>query len=222
MRTAKLVSVPAVKEVRTAERPRSFLFGLAGGLCALLLAAGACHSAEEHIGGRFVSVPSTISSDAINRIRQTVESEYKRFKGTAPQGKDVIPRFKVVFDFNPNGRENRNLDFGLCSNLAEVVRDLRAKGMETIAYIHGPVAGHMVLPVLTCQFRVLAREGSLGPVMIDGMSSLEDYKQNAYHAHGATEINKPLISKLFESKGEVRRSKTRGFVWAQNPDAADT
>src|SRR5262245_23344211 len=227
MRTARLVSVPTIKRGRTAEGPRSFLFSVAGGLCALLLSAGTGR-AEDQVGGRFVSVPPTITGEAINRIRQSVEAEYKRFIGTGPQGEGgrpdakVVRHFRVVFDFNPNNRENRNLDFGLCSKLAEVIRSLRQQGMQTIAYIHGPVAGHSVLPALTCELRVLSQNGKLGPVMVDGLSPLEDFKKAAYSEYGATTLNTPLIRKLFERDGEVRRSKVGGFAWARDPNAADT
>ncbi|MBI1913290.1 MAG: hypothetical protein HYS12_00805 [Planctomycetes bacterium] len=234
MRTTKPVFVPAVQQGRTgagrgpAGGPAFSvaLLSLIACLGALTLSAGAAGAAEEQIGGRFVSVPPTVTGEAINRIRQTIEAEYKRFTSTPPAeggrpDAKAIRRFRVVFDFNPSGRDNRNLDFGLCSKLAEVIRSLRQQGMQTIAYVHAPVTGHSVLPVLSCELRVLSRNGILGPVLIEGLPPLEKFKKDAYREYGSTELNEPLISKLFERDLEVKKSKKGGFARPKDPDADD-
>ena len=55
--------------------------------------------------------------------------------------------------------------------------------MQTIAYVHGPVTGHAVLPVLACELRVLSRDGILGPVLIEGLPPLEKFKKEAYREY---------------------------------------
>src|SRR5437762_10655893 len=103
-RTANPICVPAVQRGRTEEGTApalSFLLSLAASLCALALSAGSAPAAEEQIGGRFVSVPPTITSEAIKRIHQTIEAEYKDFTRAAPQGRRpdarAIREFRIVF-----------------------------------------------------------------------------------------------------------------------------
>jgi membrane-bound ClpP family serine protease len=230
MRTAKPVFVPAVQQGRTAEErgPKDGaafslgLLSLVASLCTLAVAAGPSRAADEQIGGRFVSVPPTITSEAIKRIHQSIESEYKDFTRAGRPDAKAVREFRIVFDFNPGGRDNRNLDFGLCYNLASEIRSLRQQGMRTIAYVHGAVTGHTVLPVLACELRVLSRNGILGPVLIEGMQPLEKFKKDAYREYGSTTLNEPLISKLFEPDLEIRKSKKHGgFARAKDPDADD-
>ena len=45
--------------------------------------------------------------------------------------------------------------------------------MKTIAFVHAPVTGHTVLPVLACQERVMGKGGALGPIVVDGVHAGE-------------------------------------------------
>ncbi|HEY1859752.1 MAG TPA: NfeD family protein, partial [Gemmataceae bacterium] len=58
-----------------------------------------------------------------------------------------------------------NPDFGGCYSLAEYIRDLQ--GANTVAFLHGEVTGHTVLPVLACQQIVMSSEAKIGRVFAD-------------------------------------------------------
>ncbi len=221
MRTAKADAVPAVLR-----RGGGGLPALAGALCAFALAAGPAGADEPEAAGRFVSVPASISGEAINRISQMTEMDFERFK-VAEQERDrenpnlkLRRAFKVVYDFNLKGAPARSADFGLCLKLAESIRQLEKKGVQTIAFVHGQVTGHSVLPVLACQQRAFSAKAKLGPVLVGGIAPLEDYQKNAYRTLWAKPASEALVTKLFEERAPaVVPSKKGGFVAANHPDA---
>src|SRR5262249_29270949 len=185
-------------------------------LCVLAL-GGAARADEPEAVGRFIPVPARLSGDAIERIRQTVEDEFKKFKD-AEQQRELDRRrvFKVVYDSNPDGRPNRSDNFGFCLKLAEDIRGL--KGVQTTAFVHGEVGGHTVLPVLACQQLVMSSKAKLGPVLLSGRPALEDYQAKAY-AHIGDRLNPVLVRKFFDKDLVVVAGKDGGFA-ALGSDAA--
>src|SRR5947209_18847675 len=57
--------------------------------------------------GLFLTVPNPITSEATNRIKENVERAVKEKRVQ-----------KIVFDFNPDGKEASSRDFGPCADLA--------------------------------------------------------------------------------------------------------
>ena len=236
MWTASPDSVKAVVCGRHAQQHggRRRALRLLGILCALVLCGAARGDGPEAVEaeavGRFIPVPPSISGEAIQRIRQTAEIEFTRFK-TAEQQRDIAKRrkFKVVYDFNPDGKVNRSDNFGFCLKLAEDIRQLRLKGVLTTAFVHGEVSGHTVLPVLACQQIVMARKAKLGPVLFDDAQPLKQYEQAAYLEFGERFATPPkqnerpappaLVRKLFERNLVVVPGQQGGFVDAAGPDA---
>src|SRR4051794_31011262 len=80
--------------------------------------------------GIFVSVPNPVTSEAVQRVKNQI----------APR-QNTRPVRTIVFDFNPANKDAANTDFGACSSLAELIRELRANA-TTVAYLHGKVSGH--------------------------------------------------------------------------------
>src|SRR4051812_36933415 len=69
---------------------------------------------EPREDGVFITVSNPITSDVFNSVReQTERARQKR--------KDRLIT-KIVYDFNPGGREAASPDFGPCSDLADYLR----------------------------------------------------------------------------------------------------
>lgn len=103
--------------------------------------------------GLFVGVQSPVTSEVVTRIKNRVE---------AARTNPNRPVRKVVFDFNPDGKEVATPDYGACYELANYVGSLH--DLTTIGFVSNAVGGHAVLPVLACKEIVMAKAGSLGEI----------------------------------------------------------
>jgi membrane-bound ClpP family serine protease len=100
--------------------------------------------------GMTVQIPAVITSDVATRLRETVYVPLKRFKTYQARQGPKPPPFKLLCDFNPDGRGDATDDFGACWALAKEIRELQSQGVETRAFVHSDVSRHAVLPVLAC------------------------------------------------------------------------
>ena len=101
--------------------------------------------------GMTVQFPPTLTPDVAVRLREAVYVPLKRFQTYYQrQGQPPPHPFRLLCDFNPDGRADATGDFGACWALAKQIRDLQGQGVETRAFVHGDVSRHAVLPVLAC------------------------------------------------------------------------
>jgi membrane-bound ClpP family serine protease len=133
--------------------------------------------------GIFVTVANPITSDIVNAIKERV--------ARAQRDKPVA---KIVFDFNPDGKDAGSADFGPCVDLAEVINQL---SIRTIAFVHGAASRHTVLPVMACQELVMSSTAVLGPVLVDKESTLNDLKKGAYD-RVARKAYQGLVQKMYD------------------------
>jgi membrane-bound ClpP family serine protease len=140
--------------------------------------------------GIFVTVPNPITSEVVNGLRERIA----RNKGVA----------KIVFDFNPDGKEASTRDYGPCLDLAKEIGRLQA---NTIAFVHGPVGRHTVLPVIACQQLVMASDAVLGPVLTDPATQ-PDEDELAYYARVAGKGREALVLKMFDRDVVVLEGRT--------------
>ncbi|MFO0928061.1 MAG: hypothetical protein U0736_13660 [Gemmataceae bacterium] len=113
--------------------------------------------------GLVVQVPNPVTTEATHRLRSLLHGPLKRFEqGAGQQG----GRFVLVCDFNPDGRRADCDDFGACHDLSSFLRSVAAghRGVRTVAYVHGEVRRHSVLPALACNDLVFFPTGRLGQV----------------------------------------------------------
>ena len=91
--------------------------------------------------------------------RSSLHGALKRFD---QDGRGKGGQFVVLCDFNPEGRRCECDDFGACYNLATYLAGLptETKGVFTVAYVHGDVRRHSVLPVLACKEIVFSATGA--------------------------------------------------------------
>lgn len=128
---------------------------LAGGLLIYVAALGQGPPAQEPVEGLFITVPQPLDKDSLNWVKAQTEDFLNRKAG----------RLKIVYDFNPEDRPVKSDDFDICSSLAKYLLGEKLASVTTIAFVHGPVEGHKVLPALACREVVLGTKGKLGPVV---------------------------------------------------------
>jgi hypothetical protein len=136
---------------------------------ALLLALlpGPLPAQEQWNPGLVFPVPAVINTDATHRLRSALYGPLKRYEAERARDPKAAGVFHVVCDFNPDGKANETDDFGACLTLAEHLRELhRARGVRTVAFVHGKVTRHAVLPALACAELVMSSDppASLGKV----------------------------------------------------------
>jgi len=164
--------------------------------------------------GLFVAVGNPITSEVVQRVRNQVEPR-----------QNARPVRTIVFDFTPTGKDVSNTDFGSCYSLAETISRLRANA-TTVAFVHGTVTGHTVLPVLACKELVMSRDAKIGNVLTDGVPALDDFKRSGYQIR--TEDRKPqwaAIRKMFDpnvdlGEGVLKQGGTRWYVDRGSPQEA--
>jgi membrane-bound ClpP family serine protease len=174
-------------------------------LVLLLLGPGISAAAEKTVAGLTVQVPAAVTTASVDRLRSQLHGPLQRFAaGTARQG----GIFRVVLDFNPDGAAAASDDFFACAKLATYLRSLPSTfdGARTIAYVHGPVRRHGVLPVLACSDVVFSsrRSARLGPVST--ARELGPVEDAAYKEITANRYPAVLIRKLYTPQLEVIRT----------------
>jgi membrane-bound serine protease (ClpP class) len=135
--------------------------------------------------GIFVTVANPVTSEVVNAIKERI--------ARAQRDKPVQ---KFVFDFNPDGRETSTAEYGPSHDLAKFIKNLN---VQTIAFVHGPVTRHSVLPVLACQELVMSPADGvvLGPVLVDPAGS-PDEDEVAYYARVAGKAREALALKMLD------------------------
>ena len=109
---------------------------------------------EQPDPGIFVTVANPITSESVNQI-----------KGTVTRAVQQNALKKIVFDFNPGGKEAATPDFGPCLDLARYIKSVRGeKNLLTIAFVKNKVTRHTVLPVLACDELVMSHDAAIGAV----------------------------------------------------------
>ena len=171
----------------------------------LMPATSAARAQEETDPGRILAVPAPVTPDTAARLREGITEALKRAE--ARRGKRV---FKLILDFNPEGRSNGSKEFGPCYDLADFLRKLQGQGVRTVAYVHGEVSRHSVLPVLACAEIVFSRSGELGPVVRDPAETLGPVQRLAYDDTARNRLSLALIRKLYDPDLVVVRTPEGG------------
>src|SRR5438094_2820149 len=103
----------------------------------LLPALAAPVRAEEgEATGRFIPVHSPLTGDSVKRLLQTAELEYSHFKQAARDpGAEKWKDFKIILDFNPDGKAAASDEHELCLMLANGIRKLEQSGAPATAFV---------------------------------------------------------------------------------------
>jgi membrane-bound ClpP family serine protease len=168
---------------------------------ALFLHVLAVRAADRPTDGIIVQVPTAITTESTNRLRAVLYGPLKRFEaGAGQQG----GRFTLICDFNPDGRRAVCDDFGASYGLATYLRSLPAdiKGVTTVAFVHGLVKRHSVLPVLACSEIVFSDKGQLGQVATS-TRPLSRVEKTAYEEIARNRYPPALVRKMYDPALEV-------------------
>jgi membrane-bound serine protease (ClpP class) len=124
-------------------------------LLGLFAASHAAAQEGRQVDGTFVTVDNPINEGRINQIKAQID------RVRNDPGRNIK---KVVFDFNPEGKDASTEGFGSCYELAAYIQSLTQNGITTIAYVHGKVTRHTVLPVIACEDLVMSSGATIGEV----------------------------------------------------------
>lgn len=164
----------------------------------------ASRAEAEPTTGVVVPITSNNILEVSGTVLTTVDAPLKAFEARRREEKQDIGVFKVVCDFNPDNQPNRSESFGACYELARRLRALEQRGVRTIAYVHGDVSRHSVLPVLACSEVVLSNQpqGRLGPV-VPADRPLDEPERKAYETIVGGRFPMVLIRKMYDPAVEV-------------------
>jgi membrane-bound ClpP family serine protease len=163
--------------------------------------------AEERGEGLVVAIPTSWSSDFTNHLRATVASRLEESHATRPQGPKNPALFHLICDFNPDGKDNTSDTPGACLDLADYLGELHRQGVRTVAFVHGKVTRHAVLPVLTCDEIVMAStpKTQLGEVAPPDRP-LDERVRDLYEKTARNRYPLALIRKMYDAKVAVLKA----------------
>ncbi len=191
---------------------------IGGFLAASLLWAGLVPAMllaqERRNSGVIAPIPTTITTEATNRLRGIVHVPWKRFEGERNRDPKNAGEFYLICDFNPDNRDNASDDPGACQTLARYLRDLQRKqGIQVLAYLHGKVSRHAVLPVLACSEIIMSQEppASFGKVT-DERHPLERLDRLAYDDLANKRYRPVLVRKMYDANVEVIRGSDGNYL----------
>jgi membrane-bound ClpP family serine protease len=202
----------------TSRETESHLAG-AGGLtltAAVLLALlspRALPAEERRNAGLVAPIPTTITTEATSRLRSAVYGPLRHYEDQRNRDPKNTGGFYLLCDFNPDNRDNASEDFGACLTLARYLRDLQKKqGIQVVAYVHGKVTRHAVLPVLACSEIILSQDppARLGKVT-DGDRPLEKLDREAYEQLANKRLPPVLVRKMYDRTVEVIKTRQGGY-----------
>jgi membrane-bound serine protease (ClpP class) len=180
-------------------------------LVALLLAAllpAPLAAGEVGNTGLIVPIPTSITTDVTRRLKGTLYGPLKRYNEARRQDPEAAGTFKLVCDFTPDGRANSSDDFGACYELAKYLHGLDEEGIQTVAWVHGDVTRHSVLPVLACRevFLSAAPVARLGQVTVPG-TPLPGAERLAYEEVVRNRYPLPIVRKMYDPAVEVIKAR---------------
>ncbi|HEY3788511.1 MAG TPA: hypothetical protein VGL71_06630, partial [Urbifossiella sp.] len=146
----------------------------------------------------------------------------QRIKNQVEPRQNSRPVRTIVFDFNPGGKDAVNTNFGACYELAETIGKLRANA-ATVAFVHGSVTGHTVLPVLACKELAMSKEAKIGQIVTEGVPPLDEFKRTGYQLIAEDrKAQWAAIRKMFDANvdlgvGVLKQGGTTWYVDRNNP-----
>lgn len=151
----------------------------------------------------FISIANPITTEAVARVRNRVE---------ASRNHPARPIRTVVFDFTPAGKDAQTPDYGVCYSLASYIGQLFE--LDTIAYVSANLSGHSVLPALACKEIVLAKAGSLGPIVQPGEPFTDAMKAGYDEILGSARAPfQAVVWKMADPGVSLGKGKRNGIDW---------
>jgi membrane-bound serine protease (ClpP class) len=174
-----------------------------------ILFAGSVSAEERRNAGLVAPIPSTITTEATSRLRSALYGPLRRYEDERNRDPKNVGSFYLLCDFNPDNRDNASDDFGACLTLARALRDLQKKqGVQVVAYVHGKVTRHAVLPLLACSEIILSKEpaAQFGKIA-EPEKPLDELDREAYDKIPIKHYPAVLIHKMYDKNVEVIKTR---------------
>jgi membrane-bound ClpP family serine protease len=200
---------------------RAWLVWAAGALLLAGLRPGGANALEPPNAGLVLQVPQPITTEATRRVRAAVDGPLKRFQALRQRDPKNAGAFKLVLDFNPDNRDSSSEDFAACLGLEKYLLSLqREQGVRTVAFVHGRLTRHGVLPVLACGEIFLSAEARLGKVTA-GDKPLDRVEQTAYEEVAGSRYPPAIVRKMYDPAVEVVEVRATNPKGPRYRDARD-
>ena len=166
--------------------------------------------------GMFITVPNPITDAVITQVKTKIQRTIER------EGRQVT---KIIFDFNPKGVPAATSDYGPCITLKNYLLALRLgqisasyPRIHTVAFVHGEVSKHTVLPVLACAEMVMSAEAKIGDVLRGQDGLVPPEVRTAYEKLADNSPAGDVVLKMLNRDLIVRKVKTRDggmYYWSE-------
>lgn len=159
--------------------------------------------------GLVAPIPTTITTEATSRLRSALYGPLRHYEDERNRDPKGIGNFYLICDFNPDNRDNASDELGACQSLARHLRDLQKKqGIQVIAFVHGNVTRHAVLPVLACSEIVMSQQppAQFGKAA-EGQHPFENLDRTAYDDLANKRYPAVLIRKMYDANVEVVKGR---------------
>jgi membrane-bound ClpP family serine protease len=177
--------------------------------CIGLLLPASSSAQERRNAGLVVPIPTTITTEAKSRLGSALYGPLRRYEEDRNRDPQGVGNFYLLCDFNPDNRDNASDDPGACQSLARYLRDLqRNQGIQVIAFVHGKVTRHAVLPVLACSEILMSQDppANLGKVA-DPQHPLDRLDRFAFDDIANKRYSPVLIHKMYDAEIDVIKGR---------------
>jgi membrane-bound serine protease (ClpP class) len=216
--------LPAIALAGPLPRVRVLSAILLGVLCLVTGLAPVPAQQPTNQDGLFITVPNPIRDDAVQQIKLKVRDALERQKRAIGT---------IVFDFNLDGQPNGSGNFGSCSDLADYIRNLTLgvahpdRGrIKVVAFVHGPVTKHSVLPALACGEIVMSdrqahddgrSRARIGNVTRSLAEPLTPTARNTYRELAEQFASPDLVLRMLDPELPLQRVKTGNAILYLSP-----
>jgi membrane-bound serine protease (ClpP class) len=179
------------------------------GLLLACLSAPSLPAQERRNAGLVAPIPTTITTEATSRLRSALYGPLRRYEDERNRDPKGTGAFYLICDFNPDNRGNASDEPGACQTLARYLRDLQKKqGIQVVAFVHGSITRHAVLPVLACSEILMSQQppAQLGKIA-DALHPLERLDRLAYDDIANKRYPAILIRKMYDAGIEVVKGR---------------
>jgi membrane-bound ClpP family serine protease len=169
--------------------------------------------------GVFITVRYPLNDAEVGRLKEVTHQARENYrKRLEAEGQGARPApLNIVYDFNPDGQAAGSSQYGNCRELA--VYFLGLTDVRTIAFVHGEVTRHAVLPVLACQELVMADEAKIGNAIRDQVEPLGKDQRVQYREVAEKRGRSPaVVLKMLDKDSEVFSATRNGGDWFVDGD----
>jgi membrane-bound ClpP family serine protease len=194
---------------------RSPVAALLVGLLLLPGSSRADEPAPQGSDGTFISVHYPIDDKETARIIELTSQARQQFQNRWKAEKlDRPPQLTIVYDFNPDGKPAGSSQYGSCLDLAaKLLGGEEFNGILTIAFVHGEVTGHAVLPVLACRELVMGKDAKLGDAARHQREPIRKDQLDFYRLVAEKRGRSPaLVLKMIDKDLEIFQATRNGSV----------